>query len=242
MEPIAVTPHEIEWTPERVRRFWAFWPSTAGRGQHYFSNEVGKEIIAFARSKRAIGARVLDFGCGPGFLLKHLVAMGIPCQGLDVSPDSLAEVTRRLGNSPLFQGAILSGDLPVPVKDESFDTIFLIETIEHLLPGNLEKTLQELRRLLARGGHLIITTPNEEDLRANQIHCPECGAIFHPVQHAQAFSRDSLRSILEKQQYQVAAAETRTMRRPSWLNPILNIAWRLRGKKDANLLAIARKP
>lgn len=43
---------------------------------------------------------------------------------------------------------------------ESFDAIFLIETLEHIEPSDIPPILKELRRVLKNDGVLIITVPS----------------------------------------------------------------------------------
>jgi len=55
---------------------------------------------------------------------------------------------------------VIRGDLnrDLPFKDESFDCIFGLSVLEHLINGC--HFLQEASRLLTPGGHLILITPN----------------------------------------------------------------------------------
>ena len=53
----------------------------------------------------------------------------------------------------------------LPFKDNSFDTIFNSEMIEHLYPQDSKKMLDEFFRVLKPGGKLIITTPNRSEYR-----------------------------------------------------------------------------
>ena len=50
----------------------------------------------------------------------------------------------------------------------------------------------ELARLVRSGGYLIITTPNEEDIKENCLICPECGCEFHRGQHIHSFDQIKL--------------------------------------------------
>ncbi len=235
-------PRPIEWTPVKVQRFWAWLSAHAGGHTEYFSKQAGGEVIDFARAHGAIGARVLDFGCGLGHLIEHLLARGVAAAGLDVSEESVRETRARCGAHRLFRGAVHAPTLPSSFADGSFDTVFLIETIEHLLPDDLARTLGEIHRLLAPGGHLIITTPNDEDLDRSQVMCPECGATFHRMQHVRAFSPVTMKQVLAEHAFDTVVAETRTLRRRSLLNPVRDfVRRRIRGKKDLNLFAIGRR-
>jgi SAM-dependent methyltransferase len=52
----------------------------------------------------------------------------------------------------------VSGEQPCPVADGTFDAITALDVIEHLFDTDI--FLQELHRILAPGGHLLIATPN----------------------------------------------------------------------------------
>ncbi|MCA9272913.1 MAG: class I SAM-dependent methyltransferase [Phycisphaerales bacterium] len=79
--------------------------------------------------------------------------------------------TRLFGDDssdPVRETALtpVAGDMEsrLDFPDESFDIIACVEGIEHVMDRH--RTLSELRRLLAPGGSLIITTPNLLSLRA----------------------------------------------------------------------------
>jgi len=191
------TPHEAGWTPEQIKRFWAYLSSSPQADRTYFSSHSGDAIIAFAeRYVRLAGRRVLDYGCGPGFLLERLLQRGIRAEGLEFSPESVDQVRKRCGDHPLFGGITLAEQLPSPVADASVDVVFLVEVVEHLPAKALEETLGDIRRILRLGGFLVATTPHNEDLDILETICPDCGCIFHHWQHVNSFTADSLANIL----------------------------------------------
>jgi hypothetical protein len=49
-----------------------------------------------------------------------------------------------------------------------------------------------VRRMLKPGGHVIATTPNEEDLAKGEIICPNCACVFHRIQHMRSLSTGSV--------------------------------------------------
>lgn len=190
-------PHEANWTRDRVRRFWAYLSNSPQAGRAYFSSHSGDAIIAFAeRYVPLTGCRVLDYGCGPGFLLERLLRRGIRAEGLEFSPESADQVHKRCGDHPLFGGITLAPGVPSPIEDQSVDVAFLVEVIEHLPREQLVQTLEEVRRVLRVGGFLVATTPHNEDLEILKTICPDCGCIFHPWQHVNSFSREDLRALL----------------------------------------------
>jgi 2-polyprenyl-3-methyl-5-hydroxy-6-metoxy-1,4-benzoquinol methylase len=182
--------HELKWNREYSSRFWNY---QAHSNADYFSQEVGPGIVRVAkRSGAPMQGRILDFGCGPGHLLEVLVERKIVCEGADFSPDSIRETKARLDGNPYFRGVTPITGVPTHLAADQYDVIFCIETIEHILKDELAPTFQELHRLLKPGGFLVVTTPNDELLdRANAL-CPECGAIFHRMQHVNSWSTQTI--------------------------------------------------
>jgi len=102
------------------------------------------------------GMRVLDYGTGTGALVEQLRASGVEADGLEFSANARCFCREKRGFSLMKN---LDG-----VPDGCYQIISMIEVIEHLT--DLRGTLQELRRVIAPGGYLLITTPNRKGLRA----------------------------------------------------------------------------
>jgi len=99
--------------------------------------------------------RVLDYGCGNGAFLQRLAARGADCTGVDIDAERVAvgvpEVRHRL--------TAIQPDEPLPFPNGSFDTVVILEVIEHV--RDERAVLSELGRVLAPGGHLLLTTPHK---------------------------------------------------------------------------------
>jgi len=208
------TPHEVEWTSEQVRRFWAYLSGSPQAGRAYFSSHSGEAIIAFAEKYVPLeGRRVLDYGCGPGFLLERLLQRGIRAEGLEFSPESVDQVRKRCGDHPLFGGITLADQLPSPLENQGVDVAFLVEVLEHLPAKALEETLGDIRRILSVGGFLIATTPHNEDLEIVKTICPDCGCIFHPWQHVNSFTPARMTNLLQGHGMQAVVCTATTLGR-----------------------------
>jgi SAM-dependent methyltransferase len=180
-------PHDIVWTTDRIQRFWDFISSSSGLEDSYFSKARGRSIIDFVSRRIDIGT-ALDMGCGRGDLIGYLLDDYEAC-GVDQSPQSIASVKLRFRSHPRFRGVFAdSKDLP----DASVDTIFIIEVVEHLDDEVLASVMSEARRLLKPTGYLVLTTPNDENLDAQKIMCPECACIFHQWQHVRSWTTSGL--------------------------------------------------
>lgn len=106
--------------------------------------------------------RVLDVGCGTGFLLEQLAGLGWSGVGVDLSPESVAHATRRLeemGAGDRLTAVVGSAYEP---PEGSFELITLTDVLEHL--EDPRACLRALRERLAPGGLLVISTPNRRSL------------------------------------------------------------------------------
>jgi SAM-dependent methyltransferase len=125
------------------------------------------------------GGRVLDVGCGTGFLLEQLAARGFSGVGIDLSPESIAHTTRRLetlGVSDRLTAEVGSAYEP---PEGPFDLITLTDVLEHL--EDPRACLAALRPQLAPGGLLVINTPNRRSLPGARRWLSEHGASFIKV-------------------------------------------------------------
>ena len=233
------TPHEVEWTPEKVGRLWDYYASSPAYRSFFFSAHSGRAIAERAERDLGLkGKRVLDFGCGRGDLLEHLLALDVPAQGLEFAPEAAQVVADRLGADPRFQGVVVAEELPSPLADGSFDVVFLLEVVEHLLTEQIEPTIREVARILSSGGHVVVTAPNAEELGTEQVHCPDCGATFHRWQHQRSLTPESVAVLFAPHGFETTTAEaldwTRRPLRTRVLHP--------RGFGRPHLLYVGVKP
>ena len=140
--------HYLEWDQDKVNRFWNFAARWEAWQEDCFSKQVGAGIVNFLRHVVPFYGRVLDYGCGPGYLIEHLLAAGIRCEAVDFSLDMVDVVNRKFASHLLWEGAKLFNGEKLPYADDTFDLIICLETIEHVLPVHMNSLLAELRRIL----------------------------------------------------------------------------------------------
>ena len=185
-------PEEIRWNPQKIAAFWSTWEESPAMQNRHFSRQRGAALLKWTAKHVTITEPVLDLGCGPGHLLNLLLNKRIRSAGADVSPRSISIVNERFSSVPCFLGATRLTSDTLPFEPDMFGTVFLLETIEHLLKDSIDAYLKSIRATLKKDGCLVITTPNRENLSENMITCTECGCSFHRTQHISSFDRHSL--------------------------------------------------
>jgi 2-polyprenyl-3-methyl-5-hydroxy-6-metoxy-1,4-benzoquinol methylase len=234
--------HQLIWDSKKVKRFWDFAANHPEYRRRYFSRLVGNSVISYLRQAgiRTDG-RVLDFGCGPGYLMEQLISKGISCEGVDFSRQSVTEARDRLEDRAGFVDVSAISTLPSHLPALQFDVVFCLEMIEHLSEDTLHVTLKEFYRILAPAGVLVLTTPNEEDLLQGETLCAECGARFHRMQHVQSWSKDNLREKMEQGGFETIRCRPAYFTQPTAASILKAASYRLLGLKLPNLIYIGKR-
>lgn len=123
-------------------------------------------------------SRVLDIGCGLGFVtglvakLRHVTEV----TALDLSPESLRFAKLRLSDHPniLFR---LSNTSDI-VETERYNLVILAHVLEHIPVSHHALLLARVERALARGGYVLITMCDPDYLEYIRSTNPN---ILHPV-------------------------------------------------------------
>lgn len=115
--------------------------------------KVRREIIFWLLNKHnSTKGKILDYGCGSGFLVKELQDGGLDAYGIDVSLPAI-----QLGKSRNIKNLFKIDDIKVDMPDNHFDTLLALDVVEHL--ENDSAALEEFHRLLKPGGLAVITVP-----------------------------------------------------------------------------------
>ena len=117
-------------------------------------------------AKLARDRTVLDAGCGTGFGSEILARSGATrVDGFDVSLEAVEHALRRAGELAEF----VVGDLNrIPFPDDAFELVTCFEAIEHV--ADPFRVMDELRRVVAPGGLVLVSTPNRGVYAAGNPH------------------------------------------------------------------------
>lgn len=104
---------------------------------------------------------LLDYGCGTGEMLTWLKIFGFPgkMHGADVSPAMLDEAEKRwrINGKPLFS---CIGETKTDFADNSFSCIVAACVFHHIQPEKRDVVFQEIKRILAPGGIIVVFEHN----------------------------------------------------------------------------------
>jgi SAM-dependent methyltransferase len=131
-------------------------------------------------------ARILDVGCGDGFHLGLLRQYGNKTwklEGVDLDKKAVKAATKA--GLDVHLGRVQDVNLP----ENSYDMVFMIQTIEHL--EDPPQVLKTIFKLLRKGGQLIIVTDNTDSIDFNWFKNGHWGG-YHFPRHFNLFNRNSL--------------------------------------------------
>ncbi|MBI5578632.1 MAG: methyltransferase domain-containing protein [Deltaproteobacteria bacterium] len=94
--------------------------------------------------------RVMDMGCGPGYLMHLLNEIGVYAEGLDISPSSLAMATDEI--RPRIR---ISSIVDVKIPSCSYDLVICREVLEHLPVIDVNLAVQNMCRI---SSHFVYVT------------------------------------------------------------------------------------
>ncbi len=134
--------------------------------------------VAQQLAQTCAGGKLLDYGCGDGTflaLVKDLVYVSrshdpsakrkpstvfSEALGADVDPEQIADCRARFGAPPGLS-FVLTEELADDRHNGAYDVVVCMEVLEHCLEEKREGVLDDLHRLTAAGGTVIVSVPIE---------------------------------------------------------------------------------
>ncbi len=110
--------------------------------------------------------KVLDVGCGDGKLTSLMAPHVASITAVDNQKIAL-QFAKLITDQAQIKNIKWKQDDARNIKeaDESFDVVTCFDMVEHVPQETAKKVIRELTRILKKGGKLILTTPNRDELR-----------------------------------------------------------------------------
>jgi SAM-dependent methyltransferase len=164
---------------EQIREFWQAHPvadSQVGARQtlyDYFREfdnlRESPDVEPYAFSnlvhdyEGSTGQRVLDYGCGNGYVLGQYARNGAEVCGVDVT-ETAVELTKARFALLGLEGTFVVGDgETIPFEDERFDVACSMGVLHHI--PDPAPVVAELHRVLEPGGKLVVMVYNRDSYR-----------------------------------------------------------------------------
>jgi len=145
--------------------------------------------------------RLLEIGCGSGFLLAGMRDLGWETEGIDIDPYAV-KIARDKLHLKVHLGMLESQNF----QNNIFDAIVMSHVIEHVYDPLAIFT--ESLRILRPGGKLVVTTPNIESLGHRRFQTS--WLHLDPPRHLFIFSLRTMKKIAEKSGLSVAVLRSTT--------------------------------
>ena len=149
-----------------ARDYWDGDRKTGYGGMRY---DGRWRVVAEAMTKQyglKAGDRVLDVGCGKGFLLYELtqVVQGLRVCGLDISSYAVENAKDEV--KPFLQ---VGHARQLPFADQSFDFVISLNTLHNLYCPDLDKALREMQRV-GKHRYLCVESYRNEYEKVNLLY------------------------------------------------------------------------
>lgn len=126
---------------------------------------VAKAMIEHYQIKP--GAKILDVGCGKGFLLYEITLLvpGVEVFGLDISSYAIEHAKTEIKDSIQLGNAN-----SLPFSDKYFDLVYSINTLHNLYNYELDHSLREIERVGKDNKYICVESYRNEAEKANLLY------------------------------------------------------------------------
>ncbi|MCK5444658.1 MAG: class I SAM-dependent methyltransferase [Rhodospirillaceae bacterium] len=161
-----------------------FYPKASSRKRRAFLNAL--RLWRYVWNKR-----VLDLGCGGGFIVDAMRKVGAKeAVGIDINPNAIDYAKKHYPRCSFHLGSFDQvGDVA-----RDFDFVYSSEVIEHV--EDVEGYVEFLTRAVRPNGVLFLTTP---DIASSLVpENPTDWPVFDPPQHIQFFKQENLTHLMAR--------------------------------------------
>src|SRR5882672_8938046 len=117
--------------------------------------------------RRAGSRTVLDAGCGPASMLRHLVRAGFEVGGFDLTPGMVDEARRVLAEEGVDPGRVWQGNVQDPASyrplpgGQAHDAAICVGVLPHIEVAAQAAVLANLRNSVKPGGLVVVEARNQ---------------------------------------------------------------------------------
>ena len=158
-------------------------------GGHFYMpgrwTSVAKAMIDHYQIKP--GDKILDVGCGKGFLLYEftLLVPGVEVHGLDISSYAIEHCKEEIKEYIQIGNANF-----LPYADKEFDLVYSLNTLHNLHNYDLDRALREIERVGKNNKYICVESYRNEFEKANLLYWQvTCEAFCTPEEWEWCFKQ-----------------------------------------------------
>jgi ubiquinone/menaquinone biosynthesis C-methylase UbiE len=140
--------------------------------------KIARKIINHYKLKP--GDKVLDIGCGKGFLLYDILKLqpAIEVYGIDISQYAISNCKTEIKDN-----LTLGSASKLPYENNFFDLVISINTLHNLYTYELELALQEIERVGKKNKYICVESYKTETQKMNLLYWQvTCESFYTPTE------------------------------------------------------------
>lgn len=167
-----------------------YWDGDRKYGYGGYKYDGRQRVTAEAMAKHygiIPGHRILDVGCGKGYLLYEFtqVVPGVEVVGIDISSYAIEHAKEEV-KTVLEIGNAVS----LPYDDDSFDFVISITTLHNLYNYELHQAVKEIERVGTGAKHIAVESYRNEREKANLLYWQlTCRSFYTPKEWEWVFEQ-----------------------------------------------------
>src|SRR5690348_9321990 len=178
-EPASPTPGQQEQLNAYFQSQAPFWKEIYSSGDVYARIHQARHqaALAWIESLALPGARVLDVGCGAGYMSVELARRGFAVHAID-STQAMLEQAQQYAEASGVTLSLSTGDVTaLSFDDRAFDLVIALGVIPWL--EHPVQAIGEIARVTRPGGHVILSADNH--IRLNALLDPLLNPLLVPL-------------------------------------------------------------
>lgn len=165
-------------------------------GEYIKRAELSSDLIDYLKAQQA--KVVCDAGCGCGAYSLKLALNGFKVSGFDISPAAVEMSKELLSSNNIAYGDFRVCDISATGYDDNkFDAVISRDVIDHMSLMNGIAAIQELHRIVKKGGSIILTLDKSDAEYEAEPHIVNSdggylfadgkweGMVFHPYSESE---------------------------------------------------------
>lgn len=138
----------------------SFW-----REPHFIQLYLGwilEGMLGLLKTHCAPGSRILDVGCGAGYMSLEFARNGYHVTAIDISEACISTARQTLSENPFTEGfgSLTYGVSPFESAEGQYDVVMFCVSMHHM--SDVQAVVDKAYAMLPKGGHLLCYEPCHE--------------------------------------------------------------------------------